>query len=66
MTKEIINYTKNDIPEEIRRLQLEDKINTEVIEDLECMAKTKEVIGALKEAYAERKRIEKLLIAYLW
>lgn len=66
MTKEIINYTKNDISEEILRLQAEDTINTEVIEELEKMERTNEVIEALKDAYTERKRIEKTLIALAW
>lgn len=66
MKKEVINYVKNDIPEEIQKLQSEDRVNTEVIEELEKMKKTSEVIEALKEAYAERKRIEKTLITLAW
>lgn len=66
MTKKIISYTKNDIPKEIQKLQQEDRINTEVIEELEQMERTSEVIEALKEAYAERKRIENLLISCVW
>lgn len=66
MTKEIIYYAKNDIPKEMLKLQAEDRINTEVIEELENMERTNEVIEALKEAYAERKRIEQTLIALTW
>ena len=66
MKKEIINYEKNDIPKEIQKLQQEDRINMEVIEELEKMERTSEVIEALKEAYRERKRIENLLITCVW
>lgn len=64
--KEIISFEKDDISKEIKQLQFECKINNEVIEDLEAMEKTSEVEDALKEAYEERKRLDKLTIALLW
>lgn len=63
---EIISYEKNDIPKEIRKLQFDCKVNDGVIEDLENMERTQEVEDALKEAYAERKRLDALTVKLLW
>lgn len=63
---EIISYQKNDIPEQIKKLQFDCKINDEVISDLEAMEESEEVREALKEAYAERKRLDDLTIKLLW
>lgn len=64
--REIISFEKDDISEDVKKLQFECKINDGVIEDLEKMEKTQEVIEALKEAYEERKRLDKLTVALLW
>ncbi len=57
---------KNDTSEALKKLQEEDRINTGVIEDLEKMEKTEEVLQALSEAYEERKRIDKLTVELTW
>ncbi len=64
--KEILGEIKNDIPQALRKLQDEDRINTEVIEALEAMEKTEEVLQALNEAYEERKGITKRVIELTW
>ena len=63
---EIIGEIKDDIPQALRKLQDEDRINTEVIETLEAMEKTEEVLQALDEAYEERKSITKRVIELTW
>lgn len=64
--REIINYEKDDISKEVKKLQFDCKINEEVIADLEVMERTEEVKEALEEAYAERKRLDKLTVQLLW
>lgn len=64
--REIINYEKDDISKEVKKLQFDCKINEEVIADLEAMERTEEVKEALEEAYAERKRLDKLTVQLLW
>lgn len=63
---EIIGEIKDDIPQALRKLQDEDRINTEVIETLEAMEKTEDVLQALNEAYEERKSITKRVIELTW
>ncbi len=63
---EIISYEKYDISKELKKLQFDCRINEEVIEDLETMERTEEVKEALEEAYAERKRLDKLTVQLLW
>lgn len=57
---------KNDTSEALKKLQDEDRINTEVIEELEKMEKTEEVSRALSEAYEERKRIDERTVELTW
>lgn len=64
--REIINYEKDDISKEVKKLQFDCKINEEVISDLEAMERTEEVKEALEEAYTERKRLDKLTVQLLW
>ncbi|MCM1246471.1 MAG: hypothetical protein NC293_12590 [Roseburia sp.] len=64
--KEIISYEKNDISKEIQKLQFEDKVNEELIEEFEAMEQTDEVKEALKECYAEREKLTKLTIKLCW
>lgn len=64
--REIINYEKDDISKEVKKLQFDCKINEDVIADLEAMERTEEVKEALEEAYAERKRLDKLTVQRLW
>lgn len=63
---EIIGEIKDDIPQALRKLQDEDRINTEVIDTLEAMEKTEDVLQALNEAYEERKSITKRVIELTW
>lgn len=63
---EIISYENDDISKEIKKLQFDCRINEEVIADLESMEQTQEVIEALKEAYEERKRLDRLTVSLLW
>lgn len=63
---QIISYEKDDISKEIKKLQIDCKINDGVIEDLETMERTPEVKEALKKAYKERERLDKLTVSFLW
>ncbi len=63
---QIISYEKDDISKEVKKLQFDCRINEEVIADLETMERTEEVEEALKEAYAERKRLDKLTVQLFW
>lgn len=63
---EIISYKKDDVSKEAKKLQFDCRINEEVIADLESTEQTQDVIEALKEAYEERKRLDKLTVALLW
>ena len=66
--KEILNILKDKNIEVLITLGAGDIDNyvPEIKKELEKMKKTSEVIEALKEAYAERKRIEKTLITLAW
>ena len=65
-SREIIGEVRNDIPQALRKLQYDDRINMQVIEELEAMEKTEEVLQALSEAYEERKRIDKRTAELTW
>jgi len=64
--REIISYEKDNISSEIKKMQFDTRINDEVIADLEAMERTEEVKEALREAYAERKRLDMLCIKLCW
>lgn len=63
--KQIIDYKNND-QEELRKMQKECKIWMEVIEELENMDQTEEVIEALREAEENLKNIENEIIRRTW
>lgn len=63
--KQIIDYKNND-QEELRKMQKECKIWMEVIEELENMDQTGEVIEALREAEENLKNIENEIIRRTW
>lgn len=65
-SREIIGEVRDDIPQALRKLQYDDRINMQVIEELEAMEKTEEVLQALSEAYEERKRIDKRTAELTW
>lgn len=65
-SREIIGEVRNDIPQALRKLQYDDRINMQVIEELEAMEKTEEVLQGLSEAYEERKRIDKRTAELTW
>ena len=63
---QIINYEKDDISKEVKKMQFDARVNEEVIEDLEAMERTEEVEEALAEAYAKKEELDFLCVQLCW